>query len=62
MKRIEETQQLVGASDICKRTVRDGLRSNQIMGGSEGQVQEFRLYSLGKEEVNIKGNKLNTDI
>ena len=53
MRRIEETQQFVGASDICKGMVRGGLRRDHSMSGSEGQVQEFRLYSLGKK---ITGN------
>ena len=47
--------QFIGVSDICKRTVRDGLRRNQL-------VQKAKLgsldYILWKNEVNTKGNKL----
>ena len=41
MRRIEENWQFVGATDICKGTVRDILGRNQIMGDSEAQIQEF---------------------
>ena len=41
MRRIEENWQFVGATDICKGTVRGRLGRNQIMGDSEAQIQEF---------------------
>ena len=41
MRRIEENWQFVGATDICKGTVRGILGRNQIMGDSEAQIQEF---------------------
>ena len=46
MRRIEENWQLVGATDICKETVRDILGRNQIMGDSEAQIQEFTFIYL----------------